>query len=246
MAKRYWIQYHSYEAMQGPPKPGVICTDLASSQSPLQLGKDVIFILVSIRPRETPLIDCGLPPSVLPEIENQTQCFFLWSKFVPKSWDQVAEKRYGGFNHEIRARSNSCTLFQKSPILLQSQEFKFFWHKVGLGPHFGHGLIRLSQKPACPFPELENVGEDFVYQNDMYRVGQHRLRIPKKVKVPNYVDVAIKFMRNHVHQRHELLLTAHIVSALNRHGYSSAACWIHTHQPEYLGAIKFGYQVKPQ
>jgi hypothetical protein len=57
------------------------------------------------------------------------------------------------------------------------------------------------------------------------------------------VDRAIRFPKQKVN-RLRLPIVANIVPLLSKFGHTSVAKWIQSHQHEYLGSLKYGYEVE--
>lgn len=237
MAKQYWLQYHNYEAVKGPPGIGGISTNRDHFKDKLRLGEDIIFLMVGIQPQEHKLIECEMSPSILYDIDKQQRLYFLWEKFIPEGWDYTGEKQYGGFDYEIYGKSANCTLFLDPPIILKSEAFKDFWSSYCL-----HGFICLSSIRRCPFPELQETGEGLVYSSRNLSPSS-TLNISEVVVVPQEVMNSIAFIKQRL-PRYQWANWQQAIPILRQYGHSAAASWIDSHRQEYVAGWQQGFQVQ--
>jgi hypothetical protein len=154
MARQYWLQYHNFNKY-GSPGFNAVDTRKDEFLSKMHFGKDVILLMLGLKPTRNSLRECGLPLSVLNEVNPGKTAYFIWEKFVAKEYELLTGEE---FRYAIVGHESSCVDYRKNPVILKSPEFSKFWKQ-----HCQRGLICLSSY-GVPFPELEKIGEGLVYR----------------------------------------------------------------------------------
>ena len=234
MAKQYWLQYHKFDDYGRPGRNG-ISTRKHEFISRLNFDKDVILLILGIKPTENNLRKCGLPLSVLNEIDAKKTAYFLWEKFVAKKYERLACEE---FRYTITGDEGSCVLYQRNPIIFKSPEFSEFW-----GQHCQRGLICLSNY-GVPFPELAEIGEGLVYRSSRAS-NLPGLVSTGKVTVSQDVWRGLKFLQERL-SRNQLSDISEAIKLLKKYGYQATADWATSHPQDYWLAWKQGFEVQPE
>lgn len=239
MAKQYWLQYHDFEKNHYPPSFCGINTNKSKFLSEMRWGKDVVLLMIGLKPTINNLLDCGFPLSIINQINTNQRLYMFWEKFTAQRYEYIGQKQFGGFDYEIYGDENDYVDFRNRPIILQSPEFKDFWKSYN-----SHGFIRLSDCGGVPFPELAEIGEGLVYRPS--RVSNlPGLVSSGKVTVSQDVWRGLKFLQEKL-PRNQLCNRSEAIKLLKKYGHQAAANWATSHPQDYLLAWKHGFEVQSE
>ena len=234
MAKQYWLQYHDFHKYGSPGFNG-IDTRKDEFISRLNFGKDIILLILGVKPTKNNLRSCGLPLLIENGVDTKKTAYFLWEKFVAKKYERLAGEE---FRYMIIGDENSCVGYQRNPVMFKSPEFYEFW-----GRHNRRGLICLSNY-GVPFPELEEIGEGLVYRPS--RVSNLPSLVSSgKVTVSQDVWRGLKFLQEKL-PRNQLCNRSEAIKLLKQYGHQAAANWATSHPQDYLLAWKHGFEVQSE
>jgi hypothetical protein len=248
MGRQTWLHYYSYESydpygsykvfdyldLNEQVNEGFIDRNTDSHVvEKLQLETDRVLLVVGISPKQ---IDdaFNFPESWKQSLreykcrqKNNGKIYFIGYKLTPLDYKRNPS---GGWRYCVQMSGQALDPL----IMLESQEFREFWAN-----YKRHVWVDISKKRNCPFPELEEIGEGFVFQPQPKRPG----RIPPvdPERIPDSVKRGVAFLRNTGFQRNNFSIPQMVCHQLKTYGYQQAAAWIQEHLQDYLVWARDGF-----
>ena len=237
MAKQYWLQYHDFDKYGCPADFCGISTNKSKFLSEMRWGKDVVLLMIGLKPTPNNLLGCRFPLSIINQINTNQRLYMFWEKFTAQRYENVGQKQSGHFDYLICG--DDYVNFRNRPIILQSPEFKDFWKSYN-----SHGFIRLSDCGGVPFPELAEIGEGLVYRPSRAS-NLPGLVSSGKVTVSQDVWRGLKFLQEKL-PRNQLCNRSEAIKLLKQYGHQATADWATSHPQDYWLAWKQGFEVQPE